>query len=174
MLRISGGRVVRAVPVRGLHVVLPTNLAFGDGHAYVGRAGGEVDAVSLGTGALSTHRPARTLAKGGRIVATRWLGRHRLGVGSDVVNTRTWHAEKLVPGARGIAAGPGVLVAYGKDGAEVVRGETRTRVLASEPISEGWIDGGYFYAAVEGGTEVVDLRTGASVATVPGSVELVP
>lgn len=174
VLRIAGGRIVRITPVAGLRTVPPTNLAFGDGNAYVARVGGEVDAVDLHTGELSIHRPRRVLAKGENIVRPRWLGAHRLGVGGNVVDTRTWRSRRLVAGATGIAAGHGVLVAWGQHGAEVIRGAHRTHVLADEPIIEAWVDGDYLYAAVGDATDVVDLRTGERVRIVLRWLELLP
>lgn len=174
VLRVVGGRIRSVVAVPGLSTVIPENLAFGDGNGYVARVGGEIDVVDLRTGRLTVHRPARVLAKGERIVSTRWLGRHRLAVGPDLVNTRTWGARRLVAGARGIAAGPGVLVAYGNRGAEVIRGSKRMHVLAAEPIVEGWVAGDYFYAAVGDATDVVDLRTGTRVRIVLRWLELAP
>lgn len=174
VLRIVGGQIRSTVPVAGLSTLDPTNLAFGDGNAYIARAGGEVDVVHLGTGAYTIHRPARVLAKGEGIVPAHWLGAHRLGVGPDVVDVRSWKARRLVAGARGIAAGPGVLVAYGNRDAVVVRGAKRMRVLAGEPIVEGWVAGDYFYAAVGDATDVVDLRTGRRVRIVLRWLELLP
>jgi hypothetical protein len=174
VLRILAGRITKVAPVAGLSTVDPTNLAFGDGNAYIARAGGEIDVVRLGTGALSVHRPRRVLAKGEGVVPTRWLGAHLLGVGPDVVDTRTWQRRLLVAGARGIASGPGVLVAYGNRGAEVIRGTQRTHVLGAEPIVEGWVAGGYFYAAVGDATDVVDLRTGTRARIVLRFIELLP
>lgn len=174
VLRIVAGRIRRVVPVVGLSTLAPTNLAFGDGNVYIARVGGEIDAVDLGTGRLTIHRPARVLAKGERIVATRWLGKHRLGVGPNVVDTRTWRARRLVAGAKGIAAGPGVLVAWGDRGAEVVHGTKRSHVLGTEPIAEAWVAGDYLYAAVGAATDVVDLRTGTRVHVVLRWLELFP
>lgn len=174
VLRIVGGRIRSLVPVPGLSTLAPTNLAFGDGNVYIARVGGEIDAVDLGTGRLTIHRPARVLAKGERIVATRWLGKHRLGVGPNIVDTRTWRARRLVAGANGIAAGTGVLVAWGDRGADVIRGAKRTHVLGDEPIVEGWVSGDYFYAAVGAATDVVDLRTGERVGIVLRWLELFP
>ena len=174
VLRIVGGRIRRVVPVAGLSTLSPTNLAFGDGNAYIARPGGEVDAVDLGTGAFSIHRPDRVLAKGERILATRWLGAHRLGVGPNIVNTRTWRARRVAAGERGVAAGPGVLVAWGDRGAEVIRGAKRVHVLGAEPIAEAWVAGDYLYAAVGAATDVVDLRTGRRVRIVLRWLELLP
>ena len=158
----------------GLSTLAPTNLAFGDGNAYIARPGGEVDAVDLRTGRLSVHRTARVLAKGERIVATRWLGAHRLGVGPNIVDTRTWRTRRVVAGERGLAAGPGVLVAWGDRGAEVIRGDKRTHVLGDEPIVDAWVSGDYLYAAVGDATAVVDLRTGTRVRIVLRWLELLP
>lgn len=174
VLRITRGHIRGIVWVPGLSTLAPTNLAFGDGNAYIARVGGEIDAVDLGTGRLTVHRPARVLAKGERIVATRWLGNHRLGVGPNVVDTRTWRARRLVAGARGVAAGPGVLVAWSDRGAEVIRGTKRLHVLGTEPIVSAWVAGDYLYAAVGDATDVVDLRTGERVGIVLRWLELFP
>jgi hypothetical protein len=174
VLRIVGGRIRRAVPIAGLSTLDPTNLAFGDGNAYIARPGGEVDVVDLGTGAFSIHRPARVLAKGEGVIPTHWLGADRLGVGPDVVDTRTWRKRLLVAGERGVAAGPGVLVAWGNRGAEVLHGTKRMHVLAAEPIVQGWVAGDYFYAAVGDATDVVDLRTGKRLRVVLRWLELLP
>jgi hypothetical protein len=160
VLRIVGGRIVRVEPVAGLSTAAPTNLAFGDGNAYVTQPGGTVEAVSLRTGALTVHRPARSLAKGGRIEWTTWLGRHRLGVGGNVVDVRTWRERPVAPGATRVTGSGGVLVGFGGHGATVVRGSSRTHVLGDEPVSEAWVAGSYLYAAVGAATDVVDLRTG--------------
>jgi len=174
VLRIGGGRIVQITPVAGLKTVFPTNLAFGDGNAYVARVGGEIDSVDLRTGRLSIHRPRRVLAKGEKIVRPRWLGAHRLGVGGNVVDTRTWRSRRLVAGASGVTGGHGVLVAWGQHGAEVIRGTHRMHVLGDEPIVEAWIDGDYLYAAVGDATDVVDLRTGTRVRIVLRWLELLP
>lgn len=174
VLRIVDGRVAHVVPVRGLSTLAPTNLAFGDGNAYIARVGGEIDVVDLGTGAFSIHRPSRVLAKGERVLRTQWLGAHRLGVGPNVVDTRTWRARRIVAGERGVSAGPSVLVAWGDRGAEVIRGAKRMHVLGDEPIVEGWVAGDYFYAAVGAATDVVDLRTGTRVRIVLRWLELLP
>jgi hypothetical protein len=174
VLRIVGGRIVRVEPVAGLSTAAPTNLAFGDGNAYVSRPGGAIEAVSLRTGALAVHRPARALAKGGRISWTTWLGRHRLGVGGNVVDVRTWREHPLAPGVTRIAGSGGVLVGFGGRGAIVVRGSSRRHVLGDEPISEAWVSGGLLYAAVGAATDVVDLRTGVRKRVVPRWLELLP
>lgn len=172
VLRIAGGRVVRVEPVAGLSTVAPTNLAFGDGNAYLVQPGGTIEAVDLRTGALSVHRPARTLAKGGRIVWTTWLGRHRLGVGGNVVDVRTWRERAFASGVTRVTGSGDVLVGFGAHGATVARGSLRTHVLGDEPISEAWIAGGLLYAAVGAATDVVDLRTGVRVRVVPRLLEL--
>ena len=174
VLRIAGGRIRSVVPVPGRSTRAPTNLAFGDGSVYIARVGGEIDAVDLRTGRLTIHRPARVLAKGERIVATRWLGKHRLGVGPNVVDTRTWRARRLTARANGIAAGPGALVAWSDRGAEVIRGTRRTHILGDEPIVQGWVAGDYFYAEVGAAMDVVDLRTGSRVGIVLRWLELFP
>lgn len=174
VLRITGGRIVRVQQVAGLSTAAPTTLAFGDGNAYVTQPGGTVETVSLRTGALTVHRPQRTLAKGGRIVWTTWLGRHRLAVGGNVVDVRSWRRRLLAPGATRIAGSGAVLAAYGGKGATIVDGASRRHVLGDEPVSEAWVAGGYLYAAVGAATDVVELRTGVRVRVVPRWLELLP
>jgi hypothetical protein len=174
VLRIVGGRIVRVAPVAGLSTAAPTNLAFGDGNAYVTQPGGTIETISLRTGALTVHRPRRTLAKGERIEWTTWIGRHRLAVGGNVVDVRTWRKRPLAPGVTRIAGSGGVLVGFGARGATVVRGSVRRHVLGDEPVNEAWVAGGLLYAAVGVATDVVDLRTGVRVRVVPRYLELLP
>jgi hypothetical protein len=112
------------------------------------------------------------LAKGGNIVWTAWLGRHRLAIDGDVVDVRSWRKRLLVPGATRIAGSGDVLAAYGGKGATIVDGTSRRHVLGDEPVSEAWVAGGYLYAAVGAATDVVDLRTGVRERVVPGFLEL--
>jgi hypothetical protein len=172
VLRIVGGRIVRVEPVAGLSTAAPTNLAFGDGNAYVTQPGGTIEAVSLRTGALTVHRPGRTLAKGGRIEWTVWLGRHRLGVGGNVVDVRTWRERPLAAGVTRVVGAGGVLVGFGGHGATIVRGASQRHVLGDEPVSEARVAGGYLYAMVGAATDVVDLRTGVRIRVVPRFLEL--
>lgn len=172
VLRIVGGRIVRVEPVAGLSTAAPTNLAFGDGNAYVARPGGTVEAVSLRTGRLSIHRLARATAKGERVEWTTWLGRHRLGIAGNVVDVRTWRRRPLAQGVTRVAGSGGVLVGWGAHGATVVRGSVRTHVLGDEPVIEAWVAGDYLYALVGAATDVVDLRTGARTRIVLRQLEV--
>jgi len=156
-LDVRRGRVVSAVAVPGLHVAYPTNVAFGDGRAFVARAGGGVDVVSLATGATAARVPRRVLAKGADIVPAHWLGRHRLALAARVVDVRTWRSRVLEPGARGVVAAGGDLVAYGPRGVAVY---TRGGRPLFRPVTAGAVwnvetFGRYVYA----GSTVVDVRT---------------
>lgn len=169
LLRVDPARgVVGAVPVRGLHTVFPTNLAFGDGHAYVIR-GDAVDAVDLQTGAVAEHRPRRSLAKGAGIVFARWLGDHRLGAGGAIVDVRTWRRTSLLAGARGVVGGAHDLVAFGDHGAFVYTrpGHLRLHVLPSAQIVDAHVVGRLLYAYDNAATSVVDLVTGRTLRVVP-------
>lgn len=156
-------RLKRVIALPALRRVLPTNLAFGGGHAFVAYVGGGVDAIDLGTGAVARHRPRRSLAKGEEIVATHWLGAHRLGVGAAAVDVRTWRSRVLEPGARGIASAGADLVAYGPHGAAVYTrsGRLRFRLLGGVDLGVVRIVGRYLYAGEQQSllAHVVDLRT---------------
>jgi hypothetical protein len=159
LLRVMTGATVR-VPALGS--VFPTNLAFGDGKAFVARVGGGVDAVDLRTGSTTRHRPRRTLSKGQGIVAARWLGGHLLAAGPAVVDVRSWRARTLDPTARGVApAGGAGLVAYGPRGAAVYTrtGVLRFRVLRGVAVGSVHVVGRYLYAAEDSTADIVDLRT---------------
>jgi hypothetical protein len=159
LLRVMTGATVR-VPALGS--VFPTNLAFGDGKAFVARVGGGVDAVDLRTGSTTHHRPRRMLSKGQGIVAARWLGGHLLAAGPTVVDVRTWHARTLDPSARGVApAGRTGLVAYGPHGVAVYTrsGTLRFRVLGGAAVGAVHVVGRYLYAAEDSTADIVDLRT---------------
>src|SRR5207302_7056705 len=110
------GKKVSVIPVAGLTTAAPTNLAFGDGKAFVAYAGGTIDAVDLHTGAVRSHRPRRMLAKGEGIVFTRFLGGHLLAVGGRTVDVRSWRERVPDPGALGVGARGSVLADYGRDG----------------------------------------------------------
>jgi hypothetical protein len=173
ILRVDPARraPMRIVSVPGIHTAFPTNLAFGDGDAFVAHAGGGVNAIDLRTGVTTPHWPRRQLAKGEGIVWTRWLGRHLLGVGSRLVDVRTWHARVLVPGARGLtAAGPDI-VAYGPAGASIFTRAWRLRlnVLRGEDVGDARVVGRYLYATIGEATDVVDLRAGRDVRVIPHS-----
>jgi hypothetical protein len=171
LLRIdpAAGRIVRVTKIPAIHTAFPTNLAFGDGRAFVSHAGGGVDAIDLRTGAVAAHHPRRTLAKGEGIVATHFLGGHLLGMGATVVDVRTWHSRTLEPGARGVVGTSHALVAYGPRGIGIYSrsGRLLRRALAGEPVSVAGAVGGLLYAGVGDATDVVNLSTGTQTRVVP-------
>lgn len=142
---IGSRRVVRVTPVARLRSAWPTNLAFGDGFAFVTRAGGGVDAIDLRTGGVTRHLPRRTLAKGEGIVPTRWLGGHRLGVGERVVDVRSWRARVFEPGARGVAPAGTDIAVYGPHGVAIYTraGRLRFRVLGDVSVDTVHVRGRY-------------------------------
>lgn len=150
----------RTIPVSGVHTVFPTNLAFGDGQAFVARAGGGVDAIDLRTGGVR-HHPRRALAKGEGIVFTRWLGSHRLAVGGSIVDARTWRRRAADPGAVGVTRAGDGLAAYGSRGVSVLArdGRVRYRVLRGANVRIVRSSGRYLYAASDRNAWIVDLRT---------------
>jgi hypothetical protein len=156
-------RPARAIPLPGLHTVFPTNLAFGDGIAFVARAGAGLDTIDLRTGAVARRHPRRSLSKGEGVVVTRWLGGHLLAVGPTVVDVRTWRARVPDPTARGVAPAGADLVAYGPHGATVFTrsGLRRFSVLPKIDLGTVQVVGPYLYGAE--GTSIlaheVDLRT---------------
>lgn len=155
-LDVRRGRVVSTVAVPGLHVAYPTNVAFGDGRAYVAHAGGGVDVVNLATGAVAARFPRRVLAKGAGIVPAHWLGRHQLALGAKVVDVRTWRSRVLEPGAHGVVAAGSDLVAYGPRGVAVYTrgGRLVFRPVAAETVWNVEAFGRYVYA----GSTVIDTR----------------
>lgn len=161
---------MRVVPVPGLHTAWPTNLAFGDGHAFVTYPGGSVSAIDLRTGATIVHRPRRTLAKGEGLVPTRWLGGHLLGVGRAIVDVRTWR-KRVIADATGMAPAGEHLVAYGPHGATVYTRQRRRlfHVLDNESVDNVHVVGRFLYADVGLGLDVVDLRTHADVRVIAHS-----
>jgi hypothetical protein len=159
ILRIDprAGLVTGIRRIRGLHVAAPTNVAFGDGSVFVARPDGGVDAVDLATGATTTHRPRRAVAKGEDVVPASWLGDHLLAAGSRVMDVRTWRVRVLERGARGIVRAGRDLAAYGPRGVAVY---TRRRRFVFRPIADPVFagvaaSGRYLYA----NGEVVDLST---------------
>jgi hypothetical protein len=169
LLRIDPARgIVSTVPVHGLRTVFPTNLAFGDGHAYVIR-GDTIDAVDLRTGTVREHRPRRSLAKGTGIVFARWLGDHRLGAGGGIVDVSTWRRRTLLAGARGVAGGAHDLVAWGDHGASLYTrsGRLRLHVLPTTQIVDAHVVGRTLYVYDDAATTVVDLVSGRTLRVVP-------
>jgi hypothetical protein len=172
---VRTSRIVQVTSVPGLTTVLPPNLAFGDGFAFVARGGGGVLAVDLATGALTRHIPRRALAKGGAILSTNWLGDHQLGVGGRVVDVRTWRWFAPEPGADAIRLAGPELAVLGRHGLALYthRGKPLSRFGAALANPEGR------YVYVEVGPaeptrvryEVVDLRRhGARLVTYDGSL----
>ena len=172
LLRIdpATGRIAGSTPVRGLHTVFPTNLAFGDGRAFVTRAGGGIDAVDLRTGVMTAHRPRRALAKGEGIVATHFLGGHLLGAGPRVVDVRTWRERLLEPGARGVVSSGAELIAYGPRGAGIYTraGRLLRRALPGEQVSAAVTLDGRLYATVGEAVDTVEISTGTQTHVAPG------
>ncbi|MFL5954134.1 MAG: hypothetical protein ACJ76I_08515 [Gaiellaceae bacterium] len=156
------GRVVSELPVPGLHTAFPTNLAFGDGKAFVSRAGGGLDVVDLSTGAVLTRRPKRTLAKGEGIVTTRWLGQHLLGAGPLAIDVRTWRARRLGVGTQGLAPAGNDIAAYGPHGVSIYTRGARVRSTLEEgvAVNDVRVVGRMLYASAGASTDVVELRTG--------------
>jgi len=154
---VPSGRVASTVPVPALHVAYPTNVAFGDGRAFVAHPGGGVDVVNLATGGVRARFPRRMLAKGEGIVPAHWLGRHLLALGANVVDVRTWRSRVLEPGSRGVVAAGGELVAYGPRGVAVYsRGGRRLfRPITRHAVWNVQAFGRDVYA----GSEVIDVRS---------------
>ena len=165
----SSWRARATLPVPGVRTVFPTNLAFGDGRAYVARAGAGLDVIDLRTGAAVRRHPRRSLAKGEGIVFTRWLGFHQLAMGVAVVDVRTWRTRILDPTARGVGPAGADLVAYGPHGAAIFTrsGHLRMRLLTNTDVAVARVAGRFLYAA-EGTSilaHVIDLRTGREAST---------
>ena len=160
-------RVRQTVAAPGLRSVFPTNLAFGDGHAFVARAGAGVDEVDLRTGAVVRRHPRRSLAKGEGIVLARWLGRHQLGIGPAVIDVRTWRARVYDSSAVGIAPAGGDLAAYGPRGVALFTrvGAPLYRLLAQNDVRVAHVVGRYLYAADDGLAHVIDLTTRGELPT---------
>jgi hypothetical protein len=172
---VERGRVTRVTQAPRLSTVFPTNLTFGDGHAYVARAGGGIDSVNLQTGTVVSHIPRRTLAKGEGVVWAHWLGHHLLGAGVRVVNVRTWQSRVLLAGARTVSSAGSYLIASGPHGGAVytLDGRFVRHVLGDEDVSETWTSGNLLYAQVGSATDVVDVRTGKTLRVVPNAGPLV-
>jgi hypothetical protein len=163
VLRVAAGasRITSVVPVPALGSVLPPNLAFGDGKAFVARAGGGIDAVDLTSGATVSHRPSRALAKGEGIVPARWLGAHTLGAGALAVDVRSWRGRSLGVGTRGLAEAGDDLVAYGSRGVSVYTrtGRLKFHADAGVAVDDVHVLGPLLYASAGAAVDVVDLRT---------------
>jgi hypothetical protein len=166
-------RVRQRIALPAIHSVFPTNLAFGEGRAFVTRAGVGVDAIDLRTGRVERHHPRRALSKGEGVVQTRWLGGHLLASGASVIDVRTWRSRVLDPTARGVAPAGSDLVAYGRRGAKIFTrsGRYRFSVLTNVDVGTVKVVGPYLYAA-EGKSilaHVVDLRTRRETPTNAGA-----
>jgi len=157
------------IALPGLHTVFPTNLAFGDGAAFVAYTGAGIDAIDLRTGVVTRHHPKRSLAKGEGIVWTRWLDRHQLGVGPAIVDVRTWRSRTFDPTALGVSTAGADLVAYGPHGAEIFTrsGRLRLRLLAGTNLGVVRVVGNFLYAGERDTltAHVIDLRTRHEVDT---------
>ena len=168
---VATGHVAAEMPVTGLEPFLyPVSLAFGDGHAYVARADGTIDRVDLRTGVVDTRRPHRTLAKVGDAVYARWLGEHRLGLGAQIVDVRTWRSRLVTADAQRLTAGGPYVVAFGTDGARALTRAGRhlpLLLLRGENILDAHVVGHYLYVDADTDTEVLDLRTQKRVSVVP-------
>jgi hypothetical protein len=151
LVRLDGRtwRLLRRIALPTVHSVFPTNLAFGDGQAFVTRAGAGIDAIDLRTGRVERHHPRRSLSKGEGVVQTRWLGGHLLASGASVIDVRTWHSRILDATARGVAPAGVDLVAYGPRGAKVFTrsGRYRFSVLPTVSVATVHVVGRYLYAA---------------------------
>lgn len=163
ILRIdpARGTITGELPVPALHTAFPTNLAFGDGKAFVSHAGGGFDVVDLATGAVTARHPRRTLAKGEGIVPTRWLGSHLLGAGALAVDVRTWHARRLGVTARALAPAGDDIAAYGPNGVSLYTRDGRllSRLDHGVSVNDVHVLGHTLFASIDESTDVVDLRT---------------
>jgi hypothetical protein len=165
LVRLDGRtwRLRRRIALPTIHSVFPTNLAFGDGQAFITRAGAGIDAIDLRTGRVERHHPRRSLSKGEGVAQTRWLGGHLLGSGASVIDVRAWRRRVLDPTARGVAPAGADLVTYGPRGAKVFTrsGRYRFGVLTNVDLGTVNVVGRYLYAAE--GTSIlaheVDLTT---------------
>ena len=155
---VAQRRVASVTAVPGLRLAAPTNLAFGDGRAFVAQAGGGVQAVDLRTGAVTRHEPRRALAKGEGIVWTRWLGDHLLGAGPRIVDVRTWRSRTPEPGATGIVPAGRDVAVYGSRGVAIYTrsGRFRVRVTTAPTFAGVAAAAGRLYV---GAATVFDLRT---------------
>jgi hypothetical protein len=167
IVRFGRTRIQVAVrrPLAAIHY--PVSLAFGDGHAYVVHAFGAVDAVDLRSGAVTSHAPRRTLAKGEGYMRAEWLGDHLLGVAGTVVDVRTWHRRTLAPHASETVAGADKIATVGPNGVNVyTKNGLRLyrRLLRGEVIDSALLDGDVLYARSALVWYVLDVRTGRMLA----------
>jgi hypothetical protein len=160
----------RSIAVRGLApLTYPVSAAVGDGHWWIARGNGEVDAIDLRTGQVARHGPARSLAKAGvPYTQATWLGEHRLGLDGSVVDVRTWTRHVLAAHARSLAAAEGWVFAYGTDGVTVYDDDLRLyrRLAIGSVVDSATIHGGVLYAQIGLVWELYDLRSGAHLDTV--------
>jgi hypothetical protein len=167
-------QATRTIALPALDRVFPTNVAFGDGSAFVAYAGAGLDQIDLRTGAVTRRHPRRSVAKGDAVVWTHWLGRHQLGVGPAVVNVGTWRTRTFESGARGVAPAGADLVVYGRRGAAVSTrsGVFRYRVLGGTDLGIVHVAGRYLYGGDATGVSghVVDLRTRRETASVDANL----
>lgn len=157
------------IPVRRAIAAIryPVSMAFGDGHVYVVRAFGAVDAIDLRSGSVSSHAPKRTLAKGEGYVRAEWLGDHLLGAGGTVVDVRTWHRRTLAPHATETVAAGDKIATVGPNGVNVyTKRDLRLyrRLFRGEVIDSALFDGNVLYVQSALVWYVVDVPTGRTIA----------
>lgn len=148
-------------------LVYPVSFAFGDGRLFIARPGMAVDVVDLLTGAVTSHRPLRTLAKGEGYVRANWLGGDLLALDGTVVEVRAWHPRTLAAHASETVAGGRWLATYGPGGIAVfTRSDLRLyrRVLRGQYVDQARIVGGVLYARVGLVWHEIDVRTGRAIA----------
>jgi hypothetical protein len=167
IVRFGGGNAWIPLRRRLDPLVYPVSFAFGDGKLFVARPGMVVDVLDLRTGAVSSHRPARTLAKGEGYVRASWLGGHLLALNGTVVDIRSWrrrtlaeHAVETVAGGRWLATyGPAGVAVYTRDDLTLYR-----RVLRGQVVDEARIVGRVLYVRVGLVWHVIDVVSGRSLA----------
>jgi hypothetical protein len=142
----------------------PATFAYGDGKLFVarGRAYG-VDVIDLRTGAVTTHHPRRSLAKGGDWQYAKWLGDHVLALNGIAVDVRTWKKTVLSAHARELVTDGSYVASYGSNGVAVfTRRDLRLyrRFLRGEIVDQACLSGGVLYARVALIWERFDVRTG--------------
>jgi hypothetical protein len=167
IVRFGGGNAWIPLRRRLDPLVYPVSFAFGDGKLFVARPGAAVDVLDLRTGAVSSHRPARTLAKGEGYVRASWLGGHLLALDGTVVDVRSWRRRTLAEHASETVAGGPWLATYGSGGIAVyTRSDLRLyrRVLRGRLVDEARIAGRALYERVGLVWHVIDIASGRSLA----------
>lgn len=145
----------------------PVSFAFGDGKLFVARdRSAGVDVIDMRTGAVVSHRPRRSLAKGEDWVQARWLGGHLLGLNGVAVDVRTWRTHTLAAHAKELIADAGFVGSYGSDGVAVfTRSNLKLyrRFLRGQVVDQARIVSGVLYARVALLWQRFDIRTGRSL-----------